>query len=129
MSFKATLEVDGKTYRVVNCDYSLSQFVDDTGRPSSTVRAGTINMTVESTDDTTLFEWMCDSYMRKDGKITFNKRDLDAKMKVLEFSEAYMVAYKEVFDSSGPGSMQESFSLSAHTLKMGNGEIESEWVM
>lgn len=129
MSFKATFEVDGNNYRVVNCDYSLNQFVDDTGRPSSTVRAGTINLTVESTDDTKLFEWMCDSYMRKDGKITFNKRDEDAKMKVLEFKEAYMVSYKELFDNSGPGSMQESFSLSAHVVKMGDGEIESEWVM
>jgi hypothetical protein len=129
MSFKAKFEVDGKEYRVVNCDYSLKQFIDDTGRPSSTVRAGTINVTVESTDDTTLFEWMCDSYARKDGKITFNKRDEDAKMKELEFKEAYMVSYKEYFDNVGPGAMMETFSLSAHSIKMGNGELENEWVM
>lgn len=129
MSFKAIFEVDGKKYRVVNCSYSLNQFVDDTGRPSSTVRAGTIDLVVESTDDTTLFEWMCDSYMRKDGKITFNKRDEDAKMKELEFKEAYMVHYSESFSEGGVGSMQESFSLSAHSIKMGNGEIENEWVM
>jgi len=129
MSFKAKLEVDGKEYRVVYCNYSLKQFVDDTGRPSSTVRAGTIDITVESTDDTTLFEWMCDSYMRKDGKITFNKRDEDAKMKELEFKEAYMVSYKESFDNAGTGAMQEKFSLSAHSIKMGNGEHENEWVM
>lgn len=129
MSFKAKLEVDGKEYRVVYCDYSLKQFIDDTGRPSSTVRAGTLNITVESTDDTTLFEWMCDSYMRKDGKITFNKRDEDAKMKELEFKEAYMVSYQELFDNVGPGAMLEKFSLSAHSIKMGNGEHENEWVM
>lgn len=129
MSFKAKLEVDGKEYRVVNCDYSLKQFIDDTGRPSSTVRGGTINVSVESTDDTTLFEWMCDSYMRKDGKITFNKRDEDAKMKELEFKEAYMVSYKEYFDNVGSGAMLEQFSLSAHSIKMGNGEHENEWVM
>ena len=129
MSFKAKLEVDGKEYRVVYCNYSLKQFVDDTGRPSSTVRAGTIDIIVESTDDTTLFEWMCDSYMRKDGKITFNKRDEDAKMKELEFKEAYMVSYKESFDNAGTGAMQEKFSLSAHSIKLGNGEHENEWVM
>lgn len=129
MSFKAKLEVDGKEYRVVYCNYSLKQFVDDTGRPSSTVRAGTIDIIVESTDDTTLFEWMCDSYMRKDGKITFNKRDEDAKMKELEFKEAYMVSYKESFDNAGTGAMQEKFSLSAHSIKMGNGEHENGWVM
>jgi len=129
MSFKAIFEVDGKKYRVVSCSYSMNQFVDDTGRPSSTVRAGTIDLVVESTDDTMLFEWMCDSYMRKDGKITFNKRDEDAKMKELEFKEAYMVHYGEAFSEGGVGSMLETFSLSAHTIKLGNGEIENEWVM
>jgi hypothetical protein len=129
MSFKAILEVDGKKYRVVNCIYTLSQLVDDTGRPSSTVRAGTIDMVVESTDDTMFFEWMCDSYMVKQGKITFNKRDEDAKMKVLEFSEAYMVKYSENYDESGAGSMLQSFSLSARKIKIGDGEYESEWVM
>jgi len=129
MSFKAKLEVDGKEYRVVYCNYSLKQFVDDTGRPSSTVRAGTIDIIVESTDDTTLFEWMCDSYMGKTERSPFNKRDEDAKMKELEFKEAYMVSYKESFDNAGTGAMQEKFSLSAHSIKMGNGEHENEWVM
>lgn len=129
MSFKAKFEVDGKEYRVLKCDYSLQQAVDDTGRPSSTTRGGLINLVVESTDDTSLFEWMCDSYMRKDGKITFNKRDEDAKLKELEFQEAYMIAYEESFDNVGSGSMVESFRLSAHTIKLGNGEHENEWAM
>ena len=124
MSFKAKLEVDGKEYRVVYCNYSLKQFVDDTGRPSSTVRAGTIDIIVESTDDTTLFECMCDSYMRKDGKITLNKRDEDAKMKELEFKEAYMVSYKESFDNAGTGAMQEKFSFPPIQSRWGTGNMK-----
>jgi len=127
MSFKATFKVDGEEYRVLNCRYSLHQEVDKTGRPSSTTRSGTVDLTIESTDDTSLFEWMCDSYMRKDGTIVFNKRDEDSKMKELEITEAYMVSYEEAFDDSGSGAMTESFSLSARGIKMGNGEHENEW--
>jgi hypothetical protein len=127
MSFKATFKVDGEEYRVLNCRYSLHQEVDKTGRPSSTTRTGTIDLTIESTDDTSLFEWMCDSYMRKDATIVFNKRDEDSKMKELEITEAYMVMYEEAFDDSGTGAMTESFSLSARGIKMGNGEHENEW--
>ncbi len=129
MSFKAKFEVDGNEYRVLKCDYSMHQTTDDTGRPSSTARGGIVTIVVESTDDTTLFEWMCDSYMRKDGKITFNKRDEDAKLKELEIEEAYMVSYEESFDNVGIGAMVETISLSARKIKMGNGEHENEWVM
>ena len=127
MSFKATLDIDGTQYRVLNCSYSLHQDIDETGRPSSIARGGVVNLVVESTDDTSLFEWMCDSYMRKDAKVTFNKRDEDSKMKELEISEAYMIDYEEAFDNAGNGAMIQSFSLSAKNIKMGNGEHDNEW--
>ena len=129
MSFKAIFKVDGNEYRVLSCRYSLHQEIDNTGRPSSTTRGGVVNLVIESTDDTSLFEWMCDSYMRKDGTVTFNKRDEDSKMKELEIGEAYMVNYEESFDDAGSGAMVESFSLSAKTIKLGNGEHENEWAM
>jgi len=129
MSFKATFEVDGNKYRVLSCSYSMHQDYDNTGRPSSTTRGGVVNLTIESTDDTSLFEWMCDSYMKKDAKITFNKRDEDSKMKDLEIVEAYMVNYEESFDDAGTGAMIQSFSLSSRTIKMGNGEHENEWAI
>ncbi len=127
MSFKATLDIDGTQYRVLNCSYSLHQDIDETGRPSSIARGGVVNLVVESTDDTSLFEWMCDSYMRKDAKVTFNKRDEDSKMKELEISEAYLIDYEEAFDNAGNGAMIQSFSLSAKNIKMGNGEHDNEW--
>lgn len=129
MSFKATFEVDGNKYRVLSCSYNMHQDYDNTGRPSSTTRGGVVNLTIESTDDTSLFEWMCDSYMKKDAKVTFNKRDEDSKMKELEIIEAYMVNYEEAFDDTGSGAMVQSFSLSARSIKMGNGEHENEWAI
>ncbi len=129
MSFKSVFEVDGNSYRVLKCNFALNQDIDNTGRPSSVARGGVVNIVIESTDDTSLFEWMCDSYMKKDAKITFNKRDEDAKMKDLEIIEAYMVNYEESFDDSGAGAMLEKFSLSARSLRLGNGEHENEWAI
>jgi hypothetical protein len=127
MSFKATLDVDGTEYRVLSCSYSLQQDTDDTGRPSSVTRGGVVNLCVESTEDTIFFDWMCDSYMRKDAKVIFNKRDEDSKMKELEILEAYMISYDEAFDNAGTGAMVQTFSLSAKNIKMGEGEHSNEW--
>ncbi len=129
MAFKAIFKVDGKEYRVLNCNYILTQECDKTGRPSSTVRGGEVELTIESTDDTSIFEWMVDSYMRKDATLTFNKRDEEAKMKELEISEAYVIEYKEEFDDTGPGAMHETFKLTSHSIKLGEGEHENEWAM
>ncbi len=129
MSFKAVFNVDGKDYNVLSCNYSCHQEYDVTGRPSSVARGGVVNLVIESTDSSKLFEWMCDSYMKKDAKVTFNKREENAKLKELEIKEAYMVGYQESFDSAGTGAMTETISLSARSLKMGDGELVNEWPM
>lgn len=129
MSFKSIFKVDGNEYRVLSCSFGLHQEIDNTGRPSSVARGGVVNLVIESTDDTSLFEWMCDSYMKKDATISFNKRDEDSKMKELEIGECYMVSYEESFDDAGSGAMIESFSLSAKNIKLGNGEHENEWAV
>ncbi len=128
MSFKSKITIDGNEHVVLSCSFKLHQEVDETGRPSSVSRGGIIRVVIESTDDTSLFEWMCDSYMRKDGTVTFNKRDEDAKMKELNFTEAYMVFYEEEFDHAGIGAMKTTFELSAREISLGNGVHVNEWI-
>lgn len=128
MSFKAKLNVAGKELNVLSCDYSLKQETDATGRPSSVTRGGKINITVESTGDTTLFEWMCNNFERKDGSIVFLKRDANATLKELNFKEAYLIDYFEHFSSTGDNPVTESFTLSAKEISMGSGSHVNEWV-
>jgi type VI secretion system TssD-like protein len=128
MSFKAQFKVSGKVVNVLNCNYALKQETDATGRPSSITRGGKINMTVESTGDTTFFEWMTNNFERKDGTITFIKRDSDATMKELNFKEGYLVDYKENFDASGDNPVTESFTISAKEISVGSGKHTNEWV-
>lgn len=128
MSFKAKLTVAGKDYVVLNCQYSLHQEVDSTGRPSSITRGGKIAVTVESNSGTELFEWMCNNFERKDGTVTFFKRDSDARMKELNFKEGYVVNFEERFAADNDQPMIITFTISAKEISMGNGTHKNEWV-
>ena len=127
MSFKARIKVAGKDLPILDAHYELSRNTDATGRPSEDVRGGKITITVESTGETPFFEWMCNSFERKDGSIVFSKRDTDATMKELTFTEAYMVDYAESFNSVNAKPVIEKFTISAKTIKLGNGEHKNEW--
>lgn len=74
MSFNAKLKFAGKDgIDVLACDYALRRDVDAKGKPSSGVYGGTINLTIESTDDTSIIESMVNQYKPVDGTVTFKK--------------------------------------------------------
>ena len=127
MSFKAKFTVDGKDYRVFHCSYSLQQDTDKTGRPSSEVRGGTIQLEVESTGDASLAGWMMDAFKHKDGKITFFKRDSEQKMKEVSFKDGYLISYTETFTNMGDNPMSEHFVISAKEIKSGDAEHKNDW--
>ncbi|ANF49899.1 phage tail protein [Chryseobacterium glaciei] len=128
MSFKAKLKVAGKEYNVLNVSYGLFQETDATGRPSTVTRGGKIEVIIEGTGSTDLFEWMTNSFERKDGSVVFVKRDSDATLKELKFTEGYLVKHRENFDSTGANPLTESFTISARKIELGSGAYENEWV-
>lgn len=127
MSFKAKFKVAGKEFTALNVSYGLFQETDATGRPSTVTRGGKIDVVVEGTNSTELFEWMTNSFERKDGSIVFHKRDSDATLKELKFTEGYLVKHKENFDSTGENPLTETFTISARKIEMGSGAYENEW--
>ena len=129
MSFKATLKFGSKEYDVLSSSYSFSRDVDHKGRPSSTVYGGTISVSVESTEDTTILESMVNSKHKPiSGSIVFYKREEDkATMKEITFTDAYVIAFSESLDATGGSPMAISFTLSARELKVGSATHENEW--
>lgn len=127
MSFKANLEVDGNTYRVLSVRYRLNRDIDQFGKPASDVRGGTVELEIESSSDTSFIEWMVSSKTRKKGKIIFEKTDEDAELKTLEFEDAYLVDYMESFGSQGSTGMVENFMISAKKIIIGGAEHENQW--
>jgi len=128
MSFKAKLKVAGKELNVLSSHYSLKQETDATGRPSSVTRGGKITLTIEGSDDTTFFEWMCNNFERKEGSVVFVKRDSDATMKELKFKEGYLVDYSENFENTGDNPITETFTISAKEITLGTGTHTNEWI-
>lgn len=127
--FKATLKIDGKEYNVLQCNYSMDREIDQSGRPSTDIRGGTVSLVIESSQDTGFWDWMIDSYAQKDGEVEFFKRNDPSPAKVLKFEEAYMVKCGEDFDIAGPNKSQpmiEKFTVSARKISLG-GTHEKVW--
>ena len=122
------MNLAGKDYTVLNVSYGLFQETDATGRPSTVSRGGKIDVTIKGTGATDFFEWMTNSFERKEGSIKFLKRDSEATLKELKFTEAYLVKHKEKFDSTGDNPLTETFTISARKIEMGTGVFENEWV-
>jgi hypothetical protein len=129
MSFKATLNFGSKKYDVLACSYSFSRDVDHKGRPSSTVYGGTVSLSIESTEDTTILEAMVNSKHKPvSGSVFFYKREEDeAKMKEITFTDAYVIAYSEAIDAIGGHPMNIQFTISARELKVGNAAHANDW--
>ena len=128
MSFKATLKIGSTEFDVLACSYAFSRDVDAKGRPASIVYGGRVDFTVESTDDTSIIESMLNNMHKPiSGSVTWTKVDEDGTLKVLEFENAFVIAYSEAFSEGGGDSMQISFSVSAQKIKIGSAELENDW--
>jgi hypothetical protein len=128
MSFKARLSIDGKDFNILEANYHLFQETDLTGRPSSVTRGGTIHVTIESTDDTTMADWMINSFDRKKGALKFFKRDSEtAIMKQVDFEEAYLVDFNETFSHDTNNPMVLALKISAKKINIGGAAHENEW--
>lgn len=129
MAFKAKFTIDGKDFNVLSSNYHLFQETDVTGRPSSVTRGGKLTVTVESTDDTSLFDWMTNSWDRKSGSIKYFKRDSEsAIMKQVDFDEAYLIGFEESFSHNTEMPMVLTITISALKMTIGNASHENEWV-
>lgn len=127
MAFRATLNLGGKEFDVLDCDYRLDRDVDSKGRPASNIYGGKIRVHIESTDDTSILESMISQFKPISGSIVFKKGNEEAKMKELSFENAYIVSFEESIDVIGSRPMTSTFVISAQVLKMGGAQFEQNW--
>ncbi|MBO7442504.1 MAG: type VI secretion system needle protein Hcp [Paludibacteraceae bacterium] len=127
MAFRSTLNLGGKEYDVLDCNYSLKRDVDSQGRPSSNIYGGRISVRVESTEDTTILETMVNQFKPFNGSIVFKKGDEEGKMKELTFENAYIIEFAEGIDIVGTAPMSISITISAQIIKIGGAEYEENW--
>lgn len=62
-----------------------------------------------------------------EGKIVFKKTDEDAKMKEVEFKNAYVVNYKETLDVNNDVPMTIDVTFSAEEIIIGDASLDNRW--
>lgn len=130
----AKLKVNGYEDReVISVSYKFNQEIDVEGQPTGTTRGGVITVKVKSTDagNTDLLDWVCDSYLAKDGTITWPRRD-GSTMKTLAFKDAYCVGYEETFDASNSQLQNEVITITCRQLTVtgkGSVQYDNHWAL
>lgn len=127
MSFIAKLKLDGEEMNVLHCGFRFTQITDATGKPTAIPKGGMIDLLLESTGSTDLFDWMISPTQTKNGVITFYRRDTKSKLKTLEFTDAHCVDYYETFDHIGENPMRIQLTVSARELKLNDSEFKNNW--
>ena len=127
MAYTGVMDVEGTKFKVRHCTYSLHQNIDENGRPSSQVMGGTMQIEVESSDDTKLIDWMIDKTGKKSGKIEFSKTDEEGVLKTIEFEDAFLTSYTESMDAISNSPMVENLVVSSKKLTVNGVAHENVW--
>jgi hypothetical protein len=123
LKFNKTEDID-----VLKCSYELNRQLGPKGNPVSRVYGGTIHLTVESTDDTSILESMIAESTPIDGSIKFMSDDEKGKgMKELSWTKGYVVKYQESIDVASKEPMSIHFTVSAEEIKVGNAKQFNDW--
>ena len=129
MSFLAKLELDDKTYNVLECEYDFTQNIDETGKPKGMPYGGEISIRVESTGTPELLNWMLDHNQTKDGKIIYYRRDAMSKLQELSFKKAFCISFTEDFNANSTEPLQIELILSAQQITINGITHNKQWKM
>lgn len=117
MSFKAKLIIGDKEYNILNFEYEMKQSTDRNGVPRANVIGNLMILTMEATSkNSEITEWATNNNMKKSGKIEFYRRDGDAAGKKINFTDAYLIYHKDVFDANGAVPMKTILHISGMSV-------------
>jgi hypothetical protein len=127
MSFLAKLKLGENSYTVLNADYEVSQRIDSIRMPVGQSKLGLINIVVESSSKVELLAWAVKND-KKDGEITFFKKDNNATLKDLKFFDGYCIHFRESFDAEGSIPMRIFITVAARKIECsGTATEDDKW--
>ncbi|GAB4021326.1 hypothetical protein GCM10028808_65770 [Spirosoma migulaei] len=101
MANKATLNVSGEEFTVLEFSLSLKQKYNAQGKPASGVYLGDFYMVLTAESDF-FFEWLADNTRMESGKITTYQSDQDAKFIEYAFEKGFVTSVLESFHAEDP---------------------------
>lgn len=122
------ITIGGVNYNLNAYSFNINRDINKRGRPSSEVRGGIINVTIEALDEEyTLWDLGLEDTEPTEGKITIRNKTTNVLSRVIEFKGAYVVAYSEVLSQEDTESVKCSVTISCHTLKVGASPLVNDW--
>jgi hypothetical protein len=128
MSFITRFKVDDLKIDepVLEHGFGLSRDIDHFGELSSIIKGGTIEVLLKASEKTTLFEWMTKHGVHDAVLVHMDPKDPKKELKKFEFKQATVINYEEAFHITGADCVTEKITLSAKSLKSGDGEHVNE---
>jgi hypothetical protein len=123
----AKLKTKESSYEVLMCNYEVFREVDEKHFPATDIRDGTISVVIKSSkvkdvkQKTELWDWMHGKSAMSGSVEFYDDIDPENPMKVLEFTDAHLIKYGEVFDVIGANKAQvmlEKFTISGHIVSV-----------
>lgn len=120
-----------KDYGIIECAYEFNQSIDDTGKPTSRPRGGTITFVMPTAEDGNAFfyNWMFNKSERHDGTFVFtvySKNNMRC-LKHVSFTNAYCVNLKEYFNDHDSRLMYTTVTISAETISISGAVFDNNW--
>jgi len=129
----AVLDLEGAKAQVIDLSYSFSRATDpEKGQPVKVVKNGLISLTIRSDEkemNGKIIKWMATQDLAKTGSIIIYKdADQSVELKKIEFENAYVVGYRESFNSQGVSTnTTETFEITAEIVKVSDAEFKMRW--
>lgn len=121
MSFISNLEVDGNSYKLLNCTFNFYQPTGTNSKPSGKPQGGELNVTLEiSKESIDFFQWMVDATLTKSGSVVFYKRDAMSKLMVFNFENAFCTNLSGMYDANDNQPLRISVTITSETLRINN---------
>ena len=127
MTFDAKATINGKEHDAVACGLGFERSTDEKGAPSSHITKLKVRFKIKATEDTGILEAAFAEHKPLNGKYVCMKGDEQAKMREVEFENAYIVKYDEDFERGGDMPMVISCELTAKKVSCGNAVYEAVW--
>ena len=129
MALQGQININGKTYGVVECEYDFRQSTDDTGKPTTRTQGGTIRFVMPSTcdDDQFFYKWMFNKTQVHSGTFRFCvfSNDNRKRFKTVEFTNAYCIGLRDYFNDQDSKLMYTTVTISAEVIRVGTGFMDS----
>lgn len=132
MALQGKLKIGQREYGIIECEYEFSQSIDDTGKPVTRPRGGSITFVMPATNDDDLFfyKWMFNKTEVENGEFTFVVYSHDNKMsyKHVRFENAYCIGLRDFFNDNDSRLMYSTITISAEIILIGGGaRFSNEW--